>query len=303
MPRRPREGTPDELRLQLIKLLDNFEIQLKQGNLRQKILALVPAFHKLRDLGSSLIPHNTASSARDRILAYFQQYPSTVIHGDELMVVSGIQDYPRRIRELRCEFGWNIVSGITLIEMNREESQCNETLRSEEYILLDTKQDREAAHRWRMANEIRKKDIGSRAKILEFLLLNIGKPVTGEELRYVTNNRSEWARRVRELRTEEGWLITTHSTGRPDLPVGSYVLESARQSPAHDRKIPDPVRCAVLVRDNYTCVQCGWSQDLWNPADPRHLELHHVKSHVSGGANTTDNLISLCNICHDDRHR
>jgi hypothetical protein len=303
MPRRPKKGTPDELRLQLVNLLIDFEKQLKDGNLRQKVLALIPAFHGLRDLGSSLIPHDTASSARERILSYFQKHPSTVIHGDELMVVSGIQDYPRRIRELRCEFGWNIASGMTLIEMNEEETQYDGTLQPEEYILFDTKQDRDAAYRWKIANEIRKKNIGSRAKILEFLLLNIGKTITGEELRYVTNNKSEWARRVRELRTEEGWQITTYATGRPDLPVGSYVLESSRQSPAHDRKIADPIRRAVLVRDNYTCTQCGWSHKQWNPSDPRHLELHHVKSHVSGGANTADNLSTLCNICHDDQHR
>ena len=303
MTRRPEEGTPSELRLQLIELLENFEMQLELSDLRQKVLALVPAFHKLRDLGSSLIPRDTASSARDRILAYFQKYPSTVIHGDELMVISGIQDYPRRIRELRCEFGWNIASGMTLIEMSEEELQSDEVLSPAEYILLDSKQDRDAAYRWKRANEIRKKKTGSQAKILEFLLLNIERPVTGEELRYVTNNKSEWGRRVRELRTEEGWQIKTHATGRPDLPVGSYVLESAQQSPAHDRKISDQVRCAVLVRDNYACTQCSWTQKQWNPADPRHLELHHIKSHVSGGTNTEDNLVTLCNICHDDKHR
>ena len=105
------------------------------------------------------------------------------------------------------------------------------------------------------------------------------------------------------MRTEEGWQITTHATGRPDLPIGVYVLESSRQSPAHDQKISDPVRRAVLVRDKYVCTQCGWSQKQWNPADPRHLELHHVQPHISGGANTADNLITLCNICHDDKHR
>ena len=40
-----------------------------------------------------------------------------------------------------------------------------------------------------------------------------------------------------------------------------------------------------------------------NPSDPRHLELHHVKAHVKGGENTETNLTTLCNICHDDRHR
>lgn len=106
MTRRPTEGTPKELRRQLVDLLDDFAKKLNQSDLRKKVLALVPAFHKLRDLGSSLIPRKEASAARDRILAYFRKYPLTIIHGDELMVVSGIQDWPRRLRELRCEFGW-----------------------------------------------------------------------------------------------------------------------------------------------------------------------------------------------------
>lgn len=176
-------------------------------------------------------------------------------------------------------------------------------LKPEEYILLDDKQDRDAAYRWKVANDIRKKKIGTRDKALEFFRANIGKPVTSEELRYVTNDTSEWARRVRELRTEEGWLIMTHSTGRPDLPIGVYVLEQNRQSPAHDRKIPDPVRCAVLVRDNYCCTQCGWTHSQWNPSDPRHLELHHIEAHAQGGKNTETNLTTLCNICHDGKHR
>ena len=307
MTRRPSEGTPSELRQQLVELLADFEKKLQQGDLRKKVQALVPAFHKLRDLGSSLIPRENASAARDRILAYFCQYPLTVIHGDELMVVSGIQDWPRRLRELRREFGWSIASGVTLHEMaDIEALPLNveaDKLKPEEYILLDPNQDRDAAYRWKVANDIRRKDIGSKAKVLEFFRLNIGKPITSEELRYVTNDKSEWARRVRELRTEDGWPITTRSTGRPDLPIGVYMLEQDRQSPAHDRKIPDPVRCAVLVRDGYRCTQCSWHHDQWNPADPRHLELHHIEAHAKGGKNTEDNLMTLCNICHDDRHR
>ncbi len=107
----------------------------------------------------------------------------------------------------------------------------------------------DAAHRWRIANEIRKKKLGVRDKILEYMRRNVGKHITGEELRYIANDRSEWARRVRELRTEFGWPITTKSTGRPDLPVGVYALEQDRQSPPHDRKIPDSVRREVLRRD------------------------------------------------------
>lgn len=308
MPRRPNPSIPENIRVELIELLSNFEQKLKKQDLRTKVLSLVPAFHLLRDLGGSLIPREEASASRDRILAYFRKYPFSVIHGDELMVVSGIQDWPRRIRELRKEYGWTIASGVTLQEMLQEddvqiEHVNEETLRPEEYILLDPEQDREAACRWSIANDIRKRKSGIRQKIIDFLRENVGRPVTGEEIRYVANDKTEWARRVRELRTELGWPILTRNTGRPDLKVGMYVLEQDRQSPAHDRNIPDPVRREVLVRDNYKCTSCGWTHKQWNASDPRHLELHHVKHHIEGGENVKENLITLCTVCHDDIHR
>jgi 5-methylcytosine-specific restriction endonuclease McrA len=81
-----------------------------------------------------------------------------------------------------------------------------------------------------------------------------------------------------------------------------YVLESDRQIPAHDRRIDDRVRRTVLVRDNHTCQECGWSHERWTPSDPRHLELHHMEHHVTGGSNEADNLKTLCNVCHDQQH-
>lgn len=308
MPRRPREKRPEALRQELVELLTNFEAALRKRDLRKKVLALVPAFHVLRDLGSSLLPRQSAPAARDRILNYFRKYPLTVMHGDELMVVSGIQDWPRRIRELRTEHGWSIASGVTVKEMfDAEEIDSNDLqmsdLKPEEYLLLDGEQDREAAYRWKLANEIRRHKGAVRSRILQFLRKNVGRPVTGEELRYVAQNKTEWARRVRELRTEQGWPVMTRNTGRPDLGVGVYLLEEDRQSLAHDRHIPDPVRRAVLVRDGYSCRECGWKQKQWNKADPRHLELHHIKPHVKGGENDRDNLLTLCTICHDDVHR
>ena len=308
MPRRPNADIPEKIRMELVALLSDFEHKIREKDLRTKVLALIPAFHLLRDMGCSLIPKEEASAARDRIPAYFRKYPFVVIHGDELMVVSGIQDWPRRIRELRREYGWAIASGITLQEMSveddiNEEDIGKNTLKPEEYMLIDTVQDRDAALRWRIANDIRKKKAGIRQKIIDFLRENVGRPVTGEEIRYVANDRTEWARRVRELRTELGWPIVTRNTGRPDLKVGVYVLEQERQSPAHDRNIPDPIRRAVLVRDNYTCTKCGWSHKQWNPSDQRHLELHHIKHHAKGGGNFEDNLIALCTICHDEIHR
>ncbi|MFA6716144.1 MAG: HNH endonuclease signature motif containing protein [Victivallales bacterium] len=308
MARRPVNNNPETLRARLVDLLNDFEAKLKTGELREKVKALIPAFRQLRDLGSSLILQVDAPSARDRILYYFKQYPGIIIHGDELMVVSGIQEYARRVRELRVEFGWKIYTGMTMKEMAEDTINVSElsvylNMKPEEYILVDKKVDKEAAWRWRVANDIRKKKIGARNKILEFLKTNVGNPVTGEELRYVSGGVMEWARRIRELRTEYGWSIQSKMTGRPDLAVGAYILESLTQLPEHDRKIPDLVRCAVLERDDFKCSECGWSYDRVNPADPRnYLELHHISHHVKGGDNSTGNLITLCNVCHDRKH-
>jgi len=308
MTRRPKQQSPEDIRLELAKLLNNFKKELCKKNLRSKVLALIPALHLLRDLGCSLIPKEKASAARDRILFYFKKYPKTIIHGDELTVVSGIGEWARRLRELRVQFGWSIINGVTAKEMHAEDefplsSLDITSMGPDAYLLLNKDQDRDAALRWNVANEIRRQSFGSSKKILSFFRANVGQAVTGEELRYVSGNKSEWARRVRELRTEQGWPVTSQKNGRPDLPVGVYVLEQDRQSPTHDRKIKDEVRRAVLVRDDYKCQKCAWHHDTWNPADPRHLELHHKKHHVKKGKNDPDNLITLCTVCHDVTHR
>jgi hypothetical protein len=308
MPRRSKRNVPENLRDRLVDLLTNFESALQSEDLREKVIALVPAYHLLRDLGSSLTPEEAGKAARDRMLFYLRKYPYVIIDGNELMVVAGINEWPRRIRELRKELGWKIISGSVAKEMAEEEefplSDVDVTrMKPDDYILVDENQDRDAAFRWKMANGIRRKKTSIRDKILEYLLQNVGKQVSGEELRYLANDKTEWARRVRELRTELGWQIVTKTTGMPDLPVGVYVLASEGQGPEHDRTIPDPVRREVLQRDDYKCRHCSWHHEKWNPSDPRHLEPHHVKEHVKGGENKAENLITLCNICHDKVHR
>lgn len=302
-----KQADPETVRRKVEGLIRNFETELRSGELRPKVLALVPIFQGLRDLGRALIPTEYASAARDRILYYFCKYPLTIIHGDELLVISGIQEYARRVRELRVQFGWAIASGVTIKEMREDEDEEVpgelEAMRPSEYVLLNAEQDREAALRWNTANTIRKQRGSVRDKILSFLRANVGRGVTGEELRYVAGDKTEWARRVRELRTEFGWPVATKSTGRPDLGVGVYVLQADRQSPEHDRHIPDDVRRDVLRRDGYRCRECDWSHDEWNPSDPRHLELHHVMPHVRGGENVKENLNTLCTVCHDKLHR
>jgi len=307
MPRRCRQGDPEKIRAELIGLLESFKDQLKTGTLRTRVLALVPALNLLKDLGCSMIPKSIASNARARILAYLKEYPMTVINGQELEVVGGISEWARRLRELRVEFGWSIISGKTAREMQQEgeleaEDVDAAAMKTDDYVLLSVEQDREAALRWNEANEIRKSGVAVRDRILAYLRCNVGRPVTGEELRYVANDKTEWARRVRELRTEQGWPVLTKTSGNPALPVGVYVLEEDRQAPEHDRVIPDPVRRQVLRRDRHTCTECGWSHSEWNRSDPRHLELHHVRHHADHGENIAENLVTLCTACHDGIH-
>lgn len=295
-----------------IELLHDFESALQTGTLRAKVLKLVGAFKAVQSVGNTLDLGTNKRSARDRMLAYMLHYPKTAIHTDELMVVAGISEYARRLRELRVQFGWQIVSGKTLNEMKESADSAELSVLSElpdmkatEYILIDEKQDRDSAFRWNQANEIRKETgLSVRDRILKYLRLNVGSTVSGEELRYVAKEGTEWARRVRELRTEEGWPVSTRSNGRPEMPVGFYLLESDRQSPPHDRSIKDSTRRSVYRRDGYRCQypDCGWSPEEWNRSDPRHLEAHHIEAHANRGSNEADNLITYCNICHDIIH-
>lgn len=298
----------ENLKIELQNLIINFDRELQFHDLRKKVLALVPCFYKLRELGKSLLPPSITKSARDRILYYFKKYPAVIISGDELLVVSGIQEYARRVRELKVQFGWSIISGLTAKQMSEENEFLSENIdvaamSPSDYILLSDEQDRDAAHRWNLANDIRRENISVRDKILTYFRQNVGQKVTGEELKYLARDRSEWARRVRELRTEFGWPIVTRNTGRPDLEVGVYLLEADRQSPEHDRRIPDVIKRNVLRRDEYRCTICHWSHHEWNRSDPRHLELHHEIHHAQGGENTEDNLITVCTVCHDEIHR
>ncbi len=63
-----------EIRKELQNLIINFERELESNDLRVKVIALIPCFHQLRELGKSLIPTKIARSARDRILHYFLKY-------------------------------------------------------------------------------------------------------------------------------------------------------------------------------------------------------------------------------------
>ena len=64
---------------------------------------------------------------------------------------------------------------------------------------------------------------GSKERIRRFLLAHIGETVTSIQIRDAAGTGvSEWARRVRELREQEGWPILTHND-TTDLKPGQYL--------------------------------------------------------------------------------
>ncbi len=67
---------------------------------------------------------------------------------------------------------------------------------------------------------------GAKDRILLYLQANLGVVVGKDELSGVSGIY-EWARRVRELRVEDGWSISS-ATNRDDLRPGQYVLEAPR---------------------------------------------------------------------------
>ena len=122
-----------------------------------------------------------------------------------------------------------------------------------------------------------------------------------EELREVSGNISEWARRVRELRTEEGYQILTNND-RESLKPGEYLLENPKPAPAFERAISKETRAFVLDRNGFTCQQCGAVAGEPHPYDPtRKTRLHigHIVDKSMGGSDTAENLRALCSVCNE----
>ncbi len=142
---------------------------------------------------------------------------------------------------------------------------------------------------------------GARSRLRAHFLANLGRVMNADELREVAGGISEWARRVRELRTEEGYLILTHND-RSDLKPGEYLLETAKPEPAFSRNISKETRAFVLDRNGFTCQQCGAVAGEPHPYDPtRKTRLHigHVIDKSMGGSDDASNLRALCSVCNE----
>lgn len=93
---------------------------------------------------------------------------------------------------------------------------------------------------------------GSKTLILAYFLENLGTVLKSKDIQIASGGASEWARRVRELRNEEGYQILTHKD-RAELKPDEYLLETDKRLPAFTRNISKETRAWVLERNGYTC--------------------------------------------------
>jgi hypothetical protein len=145
-----------------------------------------------------------------------------------------------------------------------------------------------------------KKRKGSRATLREFFIANAGKILESDQLREVAGT-SEWARRIRELRNEEGLNILTHND-RSDLKPGQYILTDLKPRPAFERGISKETRAFVLDRNGFTCQMCGVAAGEPHPYDNgRKTRLHigHIIDKSMGGTDGPSNLRAICSVCNE----
>jgi len=141
---------------------------------------------------------------------------------------------------------------------------------------------------------------GARDKLRKYFLEHLGEVLISDTLREVAGI-SEWARRVRELRNEEGYQILTHND-RSDLKPGQYMLENPTPQPAFAREISKETRAYVLDRNGFTCQMCGAVAGEPHPHDPsRKTRLHigHIIDKSMGGTDDPSNLRALCSVCNE----
>lgn len=130
--------------------------------------------------------------------------------------------------------------------------------------------------------ENKEKKTGSKEKLRVFLLNNVGVLLDSNTLSRVAGS-SEWARRIRELRNEEGYDIQTHKD-RSDLKPGQYILASLNRKDVYERAISKETRAFVIDPDGNTCQMCGVAAGEIHPFDGRlaHMQLGHILDKSKG---------------------
>lgn len=141
----------------------------------------------------------------------------------------------------------------------------------------------------------------SKQRILDYFLKNVGKVLESRDIQRASGGAVEWARRVRELRNEEGYQILSHKD-RADLKPNQYLLETTDRLPAFGRGISKETRALVLERNGYTCQMCGAAAGDPDPLAPNRtvrLTMGHIVDKSKGGDDTPKNLRAVCTNCNE----
>ncbi len=130
---------------------------------------------------------------------------------------------------------------------------------------------------------------------------NIGRVINSKEIQEASGWAAEWARRVRELRDEEGYQILSHKD-RADLKPGQYLIETAKRKPAFVRELSKETRAFVLERNGFTCQSCGAAAgdpDSFHQGRTIRLTIGHIIDKSKGGDDEPLNLKAICSNCNE----
>ena len=145
--------------------------------------------------------------------------------------------------------------------------------------------------------------ISAKERIRQLLRARVGTVVTSSELQDIVGpNVTEWARRLRELRENEGWQIMSNVDDN-SLKQGEYRLDSEPPDASEytfSRPVSRRIRAQVLERNGYTCQMCGagaGDPDEENPGRKIRLHIGHIIDRAQGGSDELSNLRALCSTC------
>ena len=142
---------------------------------------------------------------------------------------------------------------------------------------------------------------GSKQLILEYFIDHLGQVLESRDIQAASGGAVEWARRVRELRNEDGYQILSHKD-RADLKPNQYLLETLERLPSSKRDISKETRAWVLERDGYTCQMCGVAAGDPDPIGTNRtvrLTMGHILDKSKGGDDTAQNLRAVCMNCNE----
>lgn len=142
---------------------------------------------------------------------------------------------------------------------------------------------------------------GSKQLILEFFLQNTGNVLESKDIQRASGGAVEWARRVRELRNEDGYQILSHKD-RANLKPNQYLMETDKRVLGFARGISKETRARVLERNGYTCQMCGVAAGDPDPLGGNRtvrLTMGHILDKSKGGDDSSQNLRAVCTNCNE----